>query len=161
MAHIVKCKKCGKQFDRDKIECVKEGNRYSHVDCNAKTQPPNQDLRKLTDLIVQLYKPHKPDWPLVMTQIQRYFKEGKTYLGMYYTLTYFFIIKGNDIHKGKGVGIIPYAYDKARAYYQNMDNIYAKAAEVEHRDDIKVSQDANIVILTQHKPKKKLLDFNY
>ena len=31
MAHMVKCKVCGKSFDRDKIQAVKVGaNRYAH-----------------------------------------------------------------------------------------------------------------------------------
>ena len=84
-----------------------------------------------------------------------------TYAGMYYTLTYFFIIKLNDIHKSAGVGIITYAYDKARAYYKNIDNTYTKTAEINKRDKIDVKQTEDIVTIVHHKPTKKLLDFTY
>lgn len=84
-----------------------------------------------------------------------------TYMGMYYTLTYFFVIQKNDIHNGAGVGIIPYVYQKAKAYYKNVNNTYTKTAEVTSRDKIDVQQTEDVVIITQHKPNKKLLDFNY
>jgi len=84
-----------------------------------------------------------------------------TYLGMYYTLTYFFIIKLNDIHNSAGVGIIPYMYNKAKAYYKNIDDVYTKTAEVQQQDKINVAQTENIITITHHKPTKKLLDFTY
>lgn len=79
-------------------------------------------------------------------------------MGMYYTLTFFFVIEKNDIRKGKGVGIIPYKYEAARKYYERSDNIYTKAAKAR---DVKTEQTAEIITITQKKPKKKLIDFDY
>ena len=33
MAHYVVCPVCNKKFDRDRIEFVKEGRRYLHIEC--------------------------------------------------------------------------------------------------------------------------------
>ena len=80
---------------------------------------------------------------------------------MYYTLLYFFVIQKNDIHKGSGVGIIPYAYNRAKAYYNNADNLYAKATEINSKNELNTQQTENIITITNKKPNKKLLDFDY
>ena len=82
-------------------------------------------------------------------------------MGMYYTLTYFFVIKENDIHKCAGVGIIPHMYERAKAYYKNVNNTYTKTAEINERNKIDVQQTENIITIIHQKPKKKLLDFDY
>lgn len=161
MSHIVKCKICGESFDRDEVSFIKIKNRYAHANCQEKAQQDASELRKLTDLIQQLYRPVKPDWSMITAQIQRFRKTGKTYMGMYYTLYYHYIIQGNKLDKDKGIGIIPYKYEKAKAYYTNIDNIYTKTAEIQNREEIKVAQNENIITITQRKPKKKLLDFSY
>ena len=155
------CKYCGEAFDREREEWIKVSTRYAHKSCYEKAQSEAADLRKVTDLIKSLYYPKEPDWGIIGSQLKRYKDEGKTYIGMYYTLTYFFVIKGNDIHRSAGVGIIPYAYDKARAYYKNMDNTYTKTAEINKRDKIDVKQTEDIVTIVHHKPTKKLMGFTY
>ena len=157
----VKCKYCGQEFNRDITEFVKVATRYAHKTCYEKAQHEAAELNKLTDLVKSLYYPQEPDWKIIGSQIQRYKDAGKTYMGMYYTLTYFFVVQKNDIHKSKGIGIIPYVYDKAKAYYKNMDNTYTKAAEINQRDKIDVEQTENIVTIVHKKPTKKLLDFTY
>lgn len=161
MAKKVKCKYCGQEFDRELAEFVKVSTRYAHRDCYEKAQLEAAELRKVTDLIKSLYYPKEPNWNIIGSQLQRYRDEGKTYMGMYYTLTYFFVIQKNDIHKGAGIGIIPYVYDKAKAYYKNIDNTYTKAAEIEQREKIDVEQTENIITIIHKKPAKKLLDFDY
>ena len=56
--------------------------------------------------------------------------------------------------------IVP-IFNKAKAYYKNMDNAYTKAAEINKRDKIDVKQTEDIVTIVHHKPTKKLLDFTY
>ena len=69
-------------------------------------------------------------------------------------------MKGNDIHKSKGIGIIPYIYDKAKAYYKNVDNIYTKVESIKDKE-VEIEQTTNVVVIQQKKPKKKLIDFSY
>ncbi len=161
MAKKVKCKYCGQEFDREYSEYVKISNRYAHASCHERAKKEAAALRKLTDLIQELYKPIEPKWELVCRQIQKYKDEGMTYMGMYYTLTYFFVIQSNDIKKGQGVGIIPYVYERARNYYKNVNNVYAKVAEIEQQDTLDVSQTENIITIAHKKPTKRLISFDY
>lgn len=157
----VKCKYCGQTFDRAITEFVKISNRYAHATCHNKAQAEAADLRTLTDLIKELYAPKEPNWGLLGKQIKKYRDEGMTYMGMYYTLVYFFVVQKNDLDKGKGVGIIPYVYDRAKAYYKNSTDTYAKAATVNQQSSLDVQQTGNVITLVHKKPKKKLIDFNY
>ena len=158
---VVKCLYCGASFSRDIEPYVKIKNRYAHLDCSNKHEAEAQELRKLTDFIQSLYKGQEPDWKVIGTQIQRYKKEGMTYYGMYHTLEYFFCIKKNDITKSAGVGIIPYAYKKAQAYFANVSNSYTQAARVEQQNKLNVAQTENVIIVENTKPKKKLIELEY
>ncbi len=158
---LVKCPRCGEMLSREREDFVKIKTRYYHAKCAESLEAELKDYRELTDLIQELYKPDEPNWGTIGAQLKRYKNEGMTYKGMFYTLTFFFTIKGNSIQKGAGVGIIPHMYKQARAYYQNMDNTYTKAAEVKATKDLGVEQTENIVIVTQKKREKKLLDFDY
>lgn len=105
MAHMVICSKCGKSFDRDRIQAVKTGaRRYAHYDCvpegelvplktkeqekiileeklnnesksREEKNDETEDLRKLTDYIQQLYGKNNVNWPLIMKQIQTFKKD--------------------------------------------------------------------------------------
>lgn len=157
----VKCKYCGQEFNRELEEFVKVSTRYAHKSCHEQAQKEAAELRKVTDLIKSLYYPKDPDWGMIGSQLKRYRDEGMTYMGMYYTLNYFFIIKKNDIYADKGIGIIPYMYNKAKAYYKNMDNTYTKTAEIEQKDSLDVKQTEDVVTIVHNKPTKKLLNFTY
>lgn len=161
MGKVYKCKYCGVQFSTDNELYVKVGNRYAHAECYKKHQEETQQLRKLTDLIKSLYTTKEPNWNIIGTQIKKYKDEGMTYYGMYYTLEYFFIIKKNDINKSAGIGIIPYQYKKAQDYYKNINNIYTQKAKVEQSKEKLQEQKEEVVIITNEKPHKKLIEFNY
>jgi len=158
---LVTCKYCGVKFNRESEEWVKISTRYAHKECHDRAQADKAALRMVTDLIQSLYYPAKPDWGLIGTQLKKYLNDGMTYMGMYYTLTYFFVIQKNDIHSGAGIGIIPYVYQKAKAYYKNVNNTYTKTAEVAGRETIDVQQTENVITIVNRKPTKKLLDFDY
>lgn len=157
----VKCKYCEQVFNKEYTEHVKVSNRYAHKTCYDRKQVEIAERRKLTDFVKELYYPQEVDWGMIASQLERYKDAGMTYAGMYYTLEYFFVVKKNNIRDGKGVGIIPYMYDKARAYYKNMDSIYAKTAEIEQRDKIDVKMTEETIVITPKKVNKKLLDFSY
>lgn len=156
----VKCKICGKEFDRERIDCVKMSNRYAHKECYTLYEKEISDMKKVTDLIQKLYEPESPNWNIIGSQLKRYRDEGMTYMGIYYSLTYFFVIQKNDIHQSKGIGIVPYIYNRAKAYYKNMNNTYTKIAQVENQG-VDITQTENIVTIKQTPPKKKLIDFEY
>ena len=128
MAHIVKCKVCGNQFDRDKVACLKvSANRYAHKHCAEKAGLKGEEVElphkdpDLTDLENYIMKLFGEDY--VNVRIRKQIKDyqdqyGYTYSGMLKTLIYFFEIKGNSVEKANGgIGIIPYVYKDACQYY--------------------------------------------
>lgn len=131
MAHMVKCKVCGNQFDRDKVSCILvSARRYAHKACAEKAgltgeniEPPqkDQDLIALEDYIMKLFGEE-----YINVRIRKQIKEYKeqynySYSGMLKALIYFFEIKGNSIEKANGgIGIIPYIYKDAYNYYYSL-----------------------------------------
>lgn len=160
MAHIVKCVKCGQQFDRDKIQAIQIGRRYAHLNCeNAIIQQTEidketQDLNNLRDCIQDIFG-KDARWSLIMEQIKKYKEEKNyTYTGMMKSLIYFYKVKGNEVNaETGGVGIIPLYYDEARNYYLNIWLINQKNAEKNINDYI--PKDITITIPNPQYPKKK------
>ena len=128
MAHMVKCKVCGQQFDRDKTACVLvSARRYAHKRCAEKegltgeaVEPPQKDpdLTALENYIMKMFGEDYVN-VRVRKQIKEYQEQyNYTYSGMLKTLIYFYEIKGNSIEKANGgIGIIPYVYKDACQYY--------------------------------------------
>ena len=128
MAHLVICSKCGKQFDRDKVQAVKSGaRRYAHYECMPEGElvplpqtKEDEGLIQLKQYIDKLFG-NSANWPLIMKQIKTFKEEnGYTYSGMLKSLTYFYDIKGNHVENSKGIGIIPFAYKDAYNYYYSL-----------------------------------------
>lgn len=158
---LVKCKYCGISFNKDKEQYVKVSNRYAHIDCHNEHTKNTDALKQLTDFIQALFGKQYVNWNVVGTQIKKYKNEGMTYMGMYYTLVYFYKVKKNDVNKGAGVGIIPYQYKKAQQYYETVDNIYTQKAKIDAMDVLPTKQTENIITITQKPNKKKLIDIEY
>ena len=138
MAHPVKCYYCEKTFDRDKVpfKTIPFGKkfRYAHEVC---PEPPSEERQKQIDednffqVVKRIYGPNY-DYHLIETQ-------GLTYINKYnYTWTemgkalhwFYEIQKGSKENSYGGIGIIPYIYDKAKAYYEKMDNAQEKNNKV-------------------------------
>lgn len=128
MAHNVICLKCGKKFDRDKIQAVKvKGNRYGHSSCYPEIKelvpmetPEEEGIKELKEYIDKLFNGNA-NWALINKQIKNYKTEmNYSYSGMLKSLIYAYEIKKNDITKAKGVGIIPYTYKDAFNYYYSL-----------------------------------------
>lgn len=145
MAHNVKCKICGKTFDRDKIQAVKvSANRYAHYRCYPEGElvplpnPVDEDLLKLEQYAEQLLK---EDFNLARVRKQiKEFKEtyDYSYSGMLKTLIWFYEIKGNSIEKANGgIGIIPFVYKDALNYYYNVYMAQMANKEVKYKPVIK------------------------
>lgn len=125
MAHYVTCPICNKKFDRDKVEYVKEGRRYLHIECSQTAEErlskEEKDKRALEQYIMQLFNTEYVN-PRVQTQIRKYIQENKfTYNGILMSLKYFYEIKHGDIEKAHGgIGIVEYIYQDARNYYYDI-----------------------------------------
>lgn len=122
MAHYVVCPVCNKKFDRDKIEFVKEGRRYLHIECaqtaEERLSKEEKDKRALNQYIMQLFGTEYVN-PRIQTQIRKYTSEnGFTYAGILMALKYFYEVRHGDIEKAHGgIGIVEYIYQDAKNYY--------------------------------------------
>lgn len=128
--HVVKCPKCGIQFDTNSIQAVRIGaRRYGHAKCYPdntdfvpmETKTEDKDLTALKDYITKLYG-DKANWILINKQIKNYQKEYNYSLsGILKSLVWFYEIKGNSPEKSNGgIGIVPYAYQDAYNYYYSL-----------------------------------------
>ena len=137
MSHMVTCSKCGKMFDRDKIQAVRTGaRRYAHLSCDPdnkelvpliqkeikkENNQEKEDMDKLKEYISKIYG-DQANWPLIMRQIKQYREEyNYTLTGILKSLIYFYEIKGGSVEKSNnGIGIVPFQYKPAFDYYYNL-----------------------------------------
>ena len=130
--HIVKCRICGQEFD---TKTVTEGedwimpskNWYYHVKCYTdwKVADTHSD-EEWVDLIYDfIARDLKVSYDFFMCEAQRkkFISQNHcTNKGIYFTLKYFYEIKGGDWSKSNGgIGIIPYVYKDATAYWTELE----------------------------------------
>ena len=121
--HLVKCLYCGQQFDRE-TEPTKQvsARRYAHLKCweehYANLTQEEKDIEEFYNYTKNLFK---EDYNYILTKklAERYVKENNyTYSGMLKTLKWYYEKMNNSIEKSNGsIGIIPYIYSQAMAYY--------------------------------------------
>ncbi len=121
---IVKCKFCGKQFDRNDpaIKFVKIRNRYAHEECyKAQDATVLQEQDELSELLMYIHHLLGDDFEYVKTQRQIELYKSKhnfTYSGMLKALKWYYEIdNGSKEDANGGIGILPYIYEKAYKYY--------------------------------------------
>jgi len=119
MAATVKCPVCGKLNNKEDTETYKK--RYYCPDCLVKKKNEN---KKNTDGWDDLFEYIKllyghPPTPMMFKQLSDFRKEpyNCTNTGMLLTLKYFYETMENKVIEGTGLGIIPWAYDKAKLDY--------------------------------------------
>lgn len=128
--HIVKCPKCGVQFDTNSVQAVRiSARRYGHASCYPdntdfvpmETKTEDKDLTALKDYITKLYG-DKANWHLIMKQIKDFQTQYNYSLsGILKSLVWFYEVKGNSPEKSNGgIGIVPYAYQDAYNYYYSL-----------------------------------------
>lgn len=115
MARKVKCPVCDKMNPKD--ETVKLGNRYYCPTCaEERNHQQLSDWDILFQYICWLYR-----IPNLTGQMYKQLKDyrdnwGYTDIGMYHTLRYYHEIMDKPVKDDAGLGIIPYYYDRAKAF---------------------------------------------
>lgn len=157
MAHYVKCAYCQEQFDRDKEPAVMVSpRRYAHQRCfeNVKIHAPelvgykNQedlDKEELEKYLQNLFD-ENPLNPKVKKQLIQFRRNYKfTYKGMLNTLKWWFDITGHSVDlANNGIGIIPYIYEDAKTYYQNLTKAQLANMNKRIEDYVKPAQEITI-----------------
>lgn len=132
MAHIVTCTICKKKFDRDEIDAVSvSSRRYAHKLCydagcpqeipKSAADVKKEENKKLKEYIQLLYG-ERANWVLIQKQIKDFKNRGYTYKDMYFSLKYFYEVKGNNTAKSNGgIGIIDYCFTDAKNYFSKLN----------------------------------------
>lgn len=120
------CRICHMPIDKEKKQNVDwimpSKGWYYHKECydTWKAAPSTDEdwILMIYDFLARDLKV-KYDYFLCQAQIEKFWKTKKINpKGVYFTLKYFYEIKGNDWNKGHGgIGIVPYVFSDAKAYW--------------------------------------------
>ena len=120
------CRVCHYPIDKTKEEGVDwiqpSKGWYFHKDCYEtwKATPATDDdwVDMIYDFLARDLKV-KYEYHMCQAQIENFWKKKKINPKcIYFTLKYFYEIKGNSWDKGHGgIGIVPYVFDDAKAYW--------------------------------------------
>ena len=119
---IVTCIYCKKTFNKQNEEYKLFSNgKYAHKSC-AELEEKREltDQEKLEKYIMDLFQTDYV-YARIQRQIKTYVTDyGYTYSGIHKALIYYYEIKNHPFDAGKaqgGIGIVPYVYEQAYAYY--------------------------------------------
>ena len=141
MSDIVQCRICKQKIHKKKmfenIDWVMPSNRqYFHKECYYNWKRKAEDIHS-NDLTEDMYKNSvfdflirnlriMPNFPKVHKQWNAFLKQGKTAKGIYFSLKYYYEVMNGDISKAEGgIGIVPYVYEDAAAYWIGREKIEA------------------------------------
>lgn len=89
----------------------------------SKSNPDAEARKALLDYIKSLDP--NANFIMIGSQLKRMLAEGMTYAGIRYALWYSINIEGMGY---KGLGIVPYVYDRAKRYWQWQQNMKIQVA---------------------------------
>lgn len=123
------CVYCKKTFDtRNGYKKVQ--NRYAHPECFEKYHTEDEEY---IEQIYSFLKEHLISYDYVQCEKQRQSyvsKYGYTNKGMLTALKYFYDVrKQSPDRSGNRIGIIPYVYDEAQKYFEDLEKRKKKANE--------------------------------
>lgn len=144
---LVKCLYCNEMFNPDEEPYVKpRSNRYAHASCaeSLETQE-DKDKKELENYIKDLFRINCIS-EKIDRQINTYVKDKKyTYSGILKTLKYFYDVCGNDLEKSNGgIGITPYVYEEAYAYWHGIWEAQQKNENIELQDYVLPAREIHI-----------------
>ena len=166
-SHIVKCKKCGKLFDTNKYEFIKEKNRYSHKIC-PELSPEEQKKEEerlnnehiLVNYIKEKYGEEIYNSTKTWVQLSKYKKEydlddKKLYQVLYYITD----IKKRNLKNG--FGLIPYYLDEAEKYFKELNKINQANENIIMNPKALDFETIEVTILSPQRKKKKKKLFTF
>ena len=139
MATKVKCLICNEYFDREKVPCVQIGRRYAHKKCTEGNQKQTTTYQEREDFWAYIKKIYGPNYnfQLINKQATEYIEAYKlSWSDIKNTLRWFYEIKGGDITKGEGIGILPFIYEKANEYYKQLALTREKNEQIKLRQPV-------------------------
>jgi hypothetical protein len=157
--HIVTCKYCKIKFDTNTVPYITfdvgKVKRYAHQQCPEGTEGEIQlekDKDTLASYVKETFGQTIYDDPKTWVQIERYYKQNLTPVGIYNTLVYIYTILKKPLKDGN-LGLIPYYYKDAQDYVLKI-----KKAQTINEEKIAESdnfyKDINVTIKSPQRKKK-------
>ncbi len=168
---LVECRICKGKIDRN---LEKEGvdwimpskNWFYHKKCYTdwkNSEPATDEEYKhfIYDFLARDLKV-KYDYHMIEAQRKGYLKEKKmTNKGIFFSLKYFYEIKNGDWSKGHGgIGIIPFVYNEACAYWVARDKESKGICAQIERQYKQATERGQKVVHQKKKSKKKQIDLS-
>lgn len=177
---VCRAPECKRQIDRNEekegVVWIKDPVRkgwYWHVACYNATESFKKSPTINDDVPVEkwldatwdyLTKVQKIDIDFIKfkSQFDNFLKKKETAKGIYFTLRYYYDVQKGDKSKAeKGIGIVPYVYQKATEYWVNLESkkqgtiaaIEKQVRELTERPVIKIKR-------AKTNKKKKMIDLN-
>lgn len=89
--HIVKCLKCGEQFDANEIPYIKIGRRYAHENCTPTKEGKDLIEKSAFFELVKTIYGSKYNYMMINAQAESYIQQyGYTWSGMRACLHWFY-----------------------------------------------------------------------
>ena len=150
-ARGVKCPVCSKINDKDTT--VKLGSRYYCPKCAEEHQYRTQtDWDILFEYTCWLYGISNLTGAM-FKQLKDYRDNyGYTDSGMYHTLRYYHEILGKPVKEDSNLGIIPYYYDKARAFIYKQYDLKQQYADFEQQEEVLYVQTTQVEKWNKREP---------
>lgn len=157
--YLRKCLYCGGDIDIRDEEHTKVKTRYVHNSCYNKRSSDEDFI----NLIYELLRTRGIEYNYVKCEAQRkkYIStNGYTNEGIYKTLQYFYEVKNGAIDKSNGgIGIVPYIYEEAKKYYEQIEQ--RKKIIINNIQSKNIKDIDTIKILNKESSKKKTyIDLN-
>lgn len=118
MARMPKCKYCKQEVNKETQHFFQKSSAYYHQSCYDEIQKEQNERNELLAKISKLYDISYPTG-FMLKQIKQFHTERNyKYIGMAMTLDYMYQIENVVFDRNSGLGLIPFYYEKARAYYK-------------------------------------------
>ena len=163
---MAKCRICNIEINKEKDDWIMPSkNWYYHRQCykNWKKAQPESDedyIDLIYDFIARDLK-ETYDWWVCEAQRKKFVKDKMTNKGILFALKYFYGIKHGDWEKGHGgIGIVPFIYNDACAYWAARERQSAGTiAEIERQ--MRAAAERKRVRIKRHETKPKYtIDFS-
>ena len=163
---MAKCRICNIEINKEKDDWIMPSkNWYYHRQCykNWKKAQPESDedyIDLIYDFIARDLK-ETYNWWVCEAQRKRFVKDKMTNKGILFALKYFYEIKHGDWEKGHGgIGIVPFIYNDACAYWAARERQSAGTiAEIERQ--MRAAAERKRVRIKRHETKPKyIVDFS-
>ena len=165
---MAKCRLCNIEIDKEKDDWVMPSrNYYYHRKCyeDWKQSTPATDEEYKAYIFDFIARDLKVSYDYHMCEAQRkkYIKENQmTNKGILFALKYFYEVKHGDWSKGHGgIGIIPFIYTDACAYWSALEHkTTGIIAEIERQMRAAMERNQQTYIQQTVKPRKFEVDFS-